>query len=314
MPDEHRRRLWLAVIAVLVLGAVLPLIGISWGLPYVLHPDEPVDIRRVHAMLVRRTLEPPQFGYPSLFFYVQLARPCRARRDRRGSRLVQIGGGGPHARGANTGRRLYARLVGVCRRTIDDCRIERCARRSDDVARLVAESQAHGSRPGRTAGRGSSDLGPQRPARHTGHACHAHRDRGDRCRSRRRPQSQYAQLRARRRGRRTRDRIEVQRGDGVRRRSRGVRDRGRPARSGSVEARPGRACGGRRLRPDDTVLSLGLPQVLARRGASAPPLRPTTARAELAGNERALALELDRARSSSCCSARGGCGPIGSSC
>jgi 4-amino-4-deoxy-L-arabinose transferase-like glycosyltransferase len=67
-----RKQLLLAVAIVLLLGAILPLIGIAWGLPYLYHPDEPTNLSRVHQMFLQRTLKPPRFGYPSLFFYLQL--------------------------------------------------------------------------------------------------------------------------------------------------------------------------------------------------------------------------------------------------
>jgi hypothetical protein len=38
----HRQRLLLACLLILLLGAALRILGMSWGLPYQLHPDEPV--------------------------------------------------------------------------------------------------------------------------------------------------------------------------------------------------------------------------------------------------------------------------------
>jgi hypothetical protein len=70
--SQRRKQLLFWVAVVLLLGAILPLIGIAWGLPYTYHPDEPVNLSRVHQMFLNRTLKPPRFGYPSLFFYTQL--------------------------------------------------------------------------------------------------------------------------------------------------------------------------------------------------------------------------------------------------
>ncbi len=59
-----------AVAAILVGAFVVRVIGVTWHLPYVYHPDEPTNYGVVRTMMLRRSLDPRFFHYPSLFFYV----------------------------------------------------------------------------------------------------------------------------------------------------------------------------------------------------------------------------------------------------
>jgi len=63
-------RMRAAVVAVLGAALALRTIGVTWHLPYVYHPDEPTNLTVVRGMLVRHSLDPRFFHYPSLFFDV----------------------------------------------------------------------------------------------------------------------------------------------------------------------------------------------------------------------------------------------------
>ena len=67
-----RRRSFEIAAGVVLAGALaIRLVGINWGLPYLSHPDEPVNYGVFHAMVHDRTLNPHFFNYPSLFFDIQ---------------------------------------------------------------------------------------------------------------------------------------------------------------------------------------------------------------------------------------------------
>jgi hypothetical protein len=69
--DEAAGRRWsiAGVIgcSVLALGFRIP--SLSWGLPFLFHPDEPTNFSVVQRMLKQHDLNPHFFRYPSLFFY-----------------------------------------------------------------------------------------------------------------------------------------------------------------------------------------------------------------------------------------------------
>ncbi|MEO8903964.1 MAG: glycosyltransferase family 39 protein [Polyangiaceae bacterium] len=44
--------------------------SLTWGLPYLYHPDEPITFLVIQHMLKNHTLNPHFFRYPSLFFYL----------------------------------------------------------------------------------------------------------------------------------------------------------------------------------------------------------------------------------------------------
>ena len=60
----------LALAGVLLLALLARLWGIDWGLPYILHPDEPLNLTMIQAMVRTGDLNPHAFWYPSLFYYV----------------------------------------------------------------------------------------------------------------------------------------------------------------------------------------------------------------------------------------------------
>ena len=60
---------WLS--AIFLLGAVLGIRGLDWGLPYQWHPDEKIMV--ADTMVRERTLEPPHFINPSLHAYATYA-------------------------------------------------------------------------------------------------------------------------------------------------------------------------------------------------------------------------------------------------
>ncbi len=59
----------LLVVLLMVIGFVLRVWGIGYGLPYLYHPDEPL-LQNVLAMVKTGDLNPHFFGYGSLFFYM----------------------------------------------------------------------------------------------------------------------------------------------------------------------------------------------------------------------------------------------------
>lgn len=73
MSADAVRRLppWAALVAVLILAAVLDLVGIGWGLPYLYHPDEPTNLLAVRHMIVAGTLNHGQWQYPAFSFDIQ---------------------------------------------------------------------------------------------------------------------------------------------------------------------------------------------------------------------------------------------------
>jgi hypothetical protein len=59
-----------ALIGLIALGLGLRVWGISFGLPYLYHPDEPVGAGVAINMVRTGDLNPHSFGYGSLFFYL----------------------------------------------------------------------------------------------------------------------------------------------------------------------------------------------------------------------------------------------------
>jgi hypothetical protein len=57
----------------LLLALVLRLVGLTADLPYMHHPDEPVNLRVLDAMVSHGDANPHFFNYPSLFFYLHAA-------------------------------------------------------------------------------------------------------------------------------------------------------------------------------------------------------------------------------------------------
>ncbi|HEX2297919.1 MAG TPA: glycosyltransferase family 39 protein, partial [Pseudonocardiaceae bacterium] len=58
---------------VLLLALVVRLVGLSADLPMMHHPDEPVNLRVIDAMVTNGDPNPHFFNYPSLFLYLQAA-------------------------------------------------------------------------------------------------------------------------------------------------------------------------------------------------------------------------------------------------
>jgi Dolichyl-phosphate-mannose-protein mannosyltransferase len=63
--------LWVALALVLIGAAVLDLVGIGWGLPYLYHPDEPTNLLAVGQMVQQGTLNHGQWQYPAFSFDIQ---------------------------------------------------------------------------------------------------------------------------------------------------------------------------------------------------------------------------------------------------
>ena len=60
---------WGELLPLAVLALVLRFWGLNWGLPYTLHPDEPVVFDTVAQMLQHHSLNPGTFTYPSALYY-----------------------------------------------------------------------------------------------------------------------------------------------------------------------------------------------------------------------------------------------------
>ena len=56
-----------ALVGLIVLGAGLRVWGITFGLPYLYHPDEPLGVSVAINMVKTGDLNPHFFGYGSLF-------------------------------------------------------------------------------------------------------------------------------------------------------------------------------------------------------------------------------------------------------
>ncbi|NHZ70462.1 MAG: phospholipid carrier-dependent glycosyltransferase [Proteobacteria bacterium] len=59
------------ILFVIIVATVIRLWGVSWGLPYTYHADEPVNLTRTLDMLQRRSVDPEFYNYPPFFYYVE---------------------------------------------------------------------------------------------------------------------------------------------------------------------------------------------------------------------------------------------------
>jgi len=66
----HPIRLY-CLIGIIGFGLLIRLWGIKADLPFIYHPDEPVNLNIVHQIIRTPDLNPHFFNYPSLFFYIQ---------------------------------------------------------------------------------------------------------------------------------------------------------------------------------------------------------------------------------------------------
>ncbi|MDT7595392.1 MAG: hypothetical protein QOJ06_938 [Pseudonocardiales bacterium] len=64
---------WPVCTGLLLLALVPRLVGLTADLPYMHHPDEPVNLRVIDAMVSNGDANPHFFKYPSLFFYLHAA-------------------------------------------------------------------------------------------------------------------------------------------------------------------------------------------------------------------------------------------------
>jgi hypothetical protein len=122
-PERSRSPRWFwLTLALVVVGALLVrLVGVTWGLPYVYHPDEPVTLKIAHDMVVHRTLNPHFFDWGSASLDLQAF--VHGAYATIGEALGQFGsvsdvkvpswGGGPTAILQYPSSLLVARLVSV---------------------------------------------------------------------------------------------------------------------------------------------------------------------------------------------------------
>jgi hypothetical protein len=59
-------------IGFLALTVALRVVFLDWGLPYIYHADEPINIAVIHRMIAESDLNPRFFNYPSFLFYINL--------------------------------------------------------------------------------------------------------------------------------------------------------------------------------------------------------------------------------------------------
>lgn len=64
---------WPILTGLLVLAVALRLVGLPADLPFMHHPDEPVNLRIIDGMILRSDPNPQFFKYPSLFLYLHAA-------------------------------------------------------------------------------------------------------------------------------------------------------------------------------------------------------------------------------------------------
>lgn len=68
--ERFNQRLSIGFLLLIGLAVRLPLL--LSGLPYVTHPDEPVNLAILQGLLLRHSADPGWFHYPSMFFYLAL--------------------------------------------------------------------------------------------------------------------------------------------------------------------------------------------------------------------------------------------------
>ena len=61
------------LISILVIGFLIRLYGINWGLPYLYDPDEPIFVQLAGNILADRNLNPHWFGAPATTIIYMLA-------------------------------------------------------------------------------------------------------------------------------------------------------------------------------------------------------------------------------------------------
>jgi len=104
---------WLiSLVAILVAAFFLRVYGIGFGLPYTVHPDEPMIAERAISMLKSGNLNPGWFGWPSLYMYMQL--PVYVLRF-----LYGVSKGGPGIiESYHSGYYLWGRFMTACLGTL----------------------------------------------------------------------------------------------------------------------------------------------------------------------------------------------------
>src|SRR5262249_10078768 len=60
---------WGCAALIILFGAAIRILTISYELPFIFHPDEPENLRVVQNMLQTGTANPHIFLYPSFFYY-----------------------------------------------------------------------------------------------------------------------------------------------------------------------------------------------------------------------------------------------------
>src|SRR5438128_805004 len=71
-PYGMSRQFWTACVVIFLLSFSIRLLGVSYGLPFINHPDEPINLHTVQEMVRNHSWNPHFFDYPSLMFYIQL--------------------------------------------------------------------------------------------------------------------------------------------------------------------------------------------------------------------------------------------------
>jgi 4-amino-4-deoxy-L-arabinose transferase-like glycosyltransferase len=73
MKKKPAKTILLLLISIILLATCIRLMNAVSRLPYVYHPDEPLNMKIIRRMFKERTLDPKMLNYPSLYFYINVA-------------------------------------------------------------------------------------------------------------------------------------------------------------------------------------------------------------------------------------------------
>jgi hypothetical protein len=65
LPQGSSRQFWIACGIIFLLSLSVRLLGVSHDLPFIYHPDEPINLNTTHAMIKNHSWNPHFFDYHS---------------------------------------------------------------------------------------------------------------------------------------------------------------------------------------------------------------------------------------------------------